>query len=403
MTVDEWATARLTDVAVLNPPPDPIDPDTRVSLVPMAAVEAESGRLSPGEPTTFREIRRGLRPFRDGDVLFAKITPSMENGKSAVARGLHGGRGLGSTEFHIIRPGPNIDGDYLRYFLVRKDVRLEARRHMTGTAGQLRVPARYLADLRIPLPSLDRQRRIVESIEQELTRIEASERSLSSAQQRAERMRAAVLDEAWRSQAGGAFTRLADLALDSDYGTSQKATYKAAGPPILRIPNVVEGTLELRDLKFATRPDDLRNDRALLPGDFLIVRTNGSRDLIGRGAVVESEFDRPHFHASYLIRFRLRGGIHQWRWLLLMWHTPAMRRELEAMAATSAGQYNVSLRSLSGVLVPMPPENLLQDLVPLVERRLSLVGELRKEISTGLIRAARLRDAVLAHAFVGPV
>ena len=194
---------------------------------------------------------------------------------------------------------------------------------------------------------------------------------------------------------------MTELAWASDYGTSQKATHEAAGWPIIRIPNVVAGRLELADLKYATRPEQLRSDQALRPGDFLVVRTNGSRDLIGRAAVVESEFGRPHFHASYLIRFRLKGSILLWRWLSIIWEAPPLRRQLEAMAATSAGQYNLNLRSLATLRVPIPPEDMLPNLLAHLELRLSSVNELRFEIVRSLKRAARLRDAVLSQAFSG--
>ncbi len=300
--------------------------------------------------------------------------------------------------FKSFVPGPAVMPDYIYWWLrASKDL---AASLASGTTF-LELSSKAAARLPIPIPPMDDQKRIVAAIEQQLTRIEASRRSLKSAHRRARGFVGAILDHAWRNQPGRAFMSLADLARDSDYGTSQKASYDAAGWPILRIPNVVEGRLELHDLKFATKPEELRQDRALRAGDFLVVRTNGSRDLIGRGAVVESDFDRPHFHASYLIRFRLTGGPLLWRWLSLIWHAPALRRQLESMAATSAGQYNLNLRSLARLLVPVPSEDVLGHLVPDLEGRLSAASELRLEVTSSLKRAVRLRDAVLSQAFSG--
>src|SRR5690606_17123862 len=92
---------------------------------------------------------------------------------------------------------------------------------------------------------------------------------------------------------------------DAGYGTSAKCTEDAKGPAVLRIPNIVAGRIELDDLKFAVDDAALGSDGQVRTGDFLFIRTNGSRSLIGRGALVVHEPSDPLFFASYLIRLRL--------------------------------------------------------------------------------------------------
>src|SRR5690606_21424578 len=94
----------------------------------------------------------------------------------------------------------------------------------------------------------------------------------------------------------------------------------------------------------------------LLPGDFLVVRTNGSRGLIGRAAPVLEDLPGKTSFASYLIRFRLVGSGILHRWLLTYWDSGWARPRLEAMAATSAGQYNLSQTALAKFPIPLPPE-----------------------------------------------
>ena len=90
----------------------------------------------------------------------------MQNGKCAVARGLKDGIGFGSTEFHVLRPGPRVIADWVHRFLRRLSFRLEAKEHFRGAVGQQRVPDEFLTDSLIPVPpSLDIQRRIVARIE----------------------------------------------------------------------------------------------------------------------------------------------------------------------------------------------------------------------------------------------
>ncbi len=75
-----------------------------MTFLPMSAVEAETGHISREQARTWASLKTGYTTFRDGDVLFAKITPCMENGKVAICSDLLNGVGAGSTEFHVIRP-----------------------------------------------------------------------------------------------------------------------------------------------------------------------------------------------------------------------------------------------------------------------------------------------------------
>src|SRR5690606_25655031 len=128
----------------------------------MPAVEAETGRIDVSGRRPFAEVKSGFTPFASGDVLFAKITPCMENGKMAVVPDLPHGVGFGSTEFFVLRPTAAIDAKLL---VSSAAFRQEAQHHMTGAVGQKRVPKRYLETKPSPLPPINEQRRIVEKIE----------------------------------------------------------------------------------------------------------------------------------------------------------------------------------------------------------------------------------------------
>lgn len=132
-----------------------------VSFVPMAAVDERLGTITRREERPISKVSRGYTPFQNGDVLFAKITPCMENGKAAVARDLTNGMGRGSTEFHVLRPGNKVLGEFVYYFVRQPWFRELAKRSFTGTAGQKRVPKSFMENVLIPLPPLDEQRRIV--------------------------------------------------------------------------------------------------------------------------------------------------------------------------------------------------------------------------------------------------
>jgi type I restriction enzyme S subunit len=188
----------LPEVVEVNPRrfTNDIGDDSLVSFVPMKSVEEETGHLDAKQTRRWVEVKKGYTPFQDGDVLFAKITPCMENGKYALASNLHDGRAAGSTEFHVFRPKSELDSKYLLFFLFSPDVRREAKRNMRGAAGQLRVPPIFFETLQIPLPPLEEQKRVVAEIEKQFTRLDAGLASLKQVQLALKRYRASVLKAA---------------------------------------------------------------------------------------------------------------------------------------------------------------------------------------------------------------
>lgn len=135
--------------------------DAVVSFVPMAAVDERLGTIAVREERPLSEVSNGFTAFENGDVLFAKITPCMENGKIALARNLANGIGRGSTEFFVLRPGDRVLGEYLYHFVRQPRFREAAKKSFTGTAGQQRVPKSFMENALVSLPSIDEQRRII--------------------------------------------------------------------------------------------------------------------------------------------------------------------------------------------------------------------------------------------------
>ena len=127
----------------------------------MAAVDERFGTIAVREDRFCRQFQKGFTAFENGDVLFAKITPCMENGKIATARNLANGVGRGSTEFFVLRPDDRVLGEYIYHFLRQLRFREAAKESFTGTAGQQRVPKSFMENALVPLPTLEEQQRIV--------------------------------------------------------------------------------------------------------------------------------------------------------------------------------------------------------------------------------------------------
>ncbi|MBW4028214.1 MAG: hypothetical protein HIU93_12545 [Acidobacteria bacterium] len=170
MTLPEtWISARITDVCDVNPRMQTeIRPDdsTEVTFVPMSAVDETTGVIADPETRTFGEVSKGHTSFRERDVLFAKVTPCMENGKAAIAGSLVNGLGFGSTEFHVLRPTDLILAEYLLYFIRQRIFRSYAASSFVGTGGLQRVPPGFFSRVKIPLPTRPEQQRIIEVIRQ---------------------------------------------------------------------------------------------------------------------------------------------------------------------------------------------------------------------------------------------
>ncbi len=145
-------------VALINPPGRRMEDESlSCSFVPMADVDEERGEIVGTQVRPYHEVKKGFTPFQNGDVLFAKITPCMQNGKAAIASGLANGIGYGSTEFHVLRPTDQTTAEWL-FALVRLPLfRFQAKQSFTGSAGQQRVPAAFLQKYPVPVPPHARQ------------------------------------------------------------------------------------------------------------------------------------------------------------------------------------------------------------------------------------------------------
>ena len=140
--------------------------DTSVGFIPMDAVADNAMNEYVAVSVALEEVSKGYTRFINGDVLWAKITPCMQNGKVCVVNGLPNGMGFGSTEFHVLRPStPEISGKFVMEFVSQDKVRQCATYAFTGSAGQQRVPATFLESLPFPSFSLNRQNELVAAMD----------------------------------------------------------------------------------------------------------------------------------------------------------------------------------------------------------------------------------------------
>lgn len=156
---------RFQDCVLINPQTSfsGRELDTNITFVPMEKVSAKYGEADLSLCKAIKEAK-GYTRFRDNDLIWAKITPCMENGKSAVVDNLKEGIGCGSTEFHVFRALEGINIRYIHALLHLKSLRKHATLHFTGSAGQQRVSSEFFKELIIPKPSIEKQTEIADYI-----------------------------------------------------------------------------------------------------------------------------------------------------------------------------------------------------------------------------------------------
>jgi type I restriction enzyme S subunit len=356
----------------------------------MSQLDDVTGVASPLATREFAAVSKGYTVFRDQDILVAKITPCFENGKIGKAV-LDEAIGVGSTEFHVVRPGPDLDGGYLLHFLRRPEVRETGQVRMTGSGGQRRVPAAFLRLLNIPLPPLEEQRRIAAILDR------------ADALRAKRRQVLAHLDSLTPAIFASMFGRGRDI-LDRwsvdrledqlDFLTSGSRGwakyYGASGAKFLRIQNVQSDRLHLKDLAHVSPPATAEARRTrVAPGDVLLSITAD----LGRTGVVPCDIGVAHINQHLCI---LRSSTMNPRFLSAFLSSPSGQLQMASKnrAAVKAGLNFDDVRSL---MIPVPSEELQRTFA----RRAERVDSQRALLARSVAGDHRLFVSLQARAFRG--
>ena len=412
-----WASAPVGMIAEINPRhPKGLDDAMPVTFVPMAGLSESQPAFQFTEERPLGEVRKGFTHFAEADVLFAKITPCMENGKGAVARGLRNGLGCGTTELHVIRPLAGINPDYIYRYLAQPSVRRAAKENFTGTAGQARVPVSFLQELALPIPPLAEQRRIVAKLEELLAQVDACQRRLAKIPALLKRFRQSVLAAAssgrltadWREENGAdgewPTTKLLGVVQDLDQGWSPKCDIQPSPSP--EIWGVIKTTAvqamgfleqENKRLPEALSP---RDELELKAADMLITRA-GPRARAGVCCLVRSV--RPRLMAcDKVYRFRINESLAKAEFVELALNNPGMVEHIDTLkTGTSDSGVNLTQDKFLALEVPLPPLPEQQEIVRRVESLFALADRIEARLAAAQKQVNALTPSLLARAFAG--
>lgn len=400
-----WPTVKLSEVALLNPTRPRelrgLSDNYEVAFVPMPAVNQYTGLIDGIQVRQFGEVKKGFTYFADGDVIFAKITPCMQNGKAAIARGLSNGLGFGSTEFHVIRPNTErIIPEWIWHFVRQQSFRNEGTRHFRGAVGQQRVPADYLANTSIPLPTVAEQHRIARRIQECLERLEEIESLRKQVNRETDGIELACFHDALLEgigKKGWPMRILGDVAKSFRYGTSAKADSAPVGVPVLRMGNIQGGYLSCSELKYINVSSSELERYRLTPGDILINRTN-SLELVGKAATFDRR-DGDWIYASYLVRVEVDDSLAVPEFVTAVINSRMGRRYVMQTARRAIGMVNLNAKEMARFPLPQPTIEEQKKVVIQLEAARYLALELRATMSEPELAFAK--EAMLRKAFAG--
>lgn len=435
---ESWPRARLGSVAtILNGAAFKsklFSPDGGIPLIRIRDIASDRTSMTyAGDYDERYLIQRGqLLVGMDGDFNVARWSGELALLNQRVCR---------------ISPLPELLD--LKYLTCLLPGYLQAIHEVTSSTTVKHLSSRDIADIPIPLPSLSEQRRIAERLDGIAIRQAAAKAHLGAARDVLERFRSAVLAAAcsgrltqnWRDEhpnltigsviemarerrrqelgtrrlneprlnshthaqhlpASWGLVPLGLLLREIKYGTSKRSAYETPGTPILRIPNVSAGVLDVEDLKFAELDESERASLTLRAGDLLMIRSNGSVQLVGLAVPVTSA-GTGMAYAGYLLRLRTDGEFLDPSFLRLALASPELRAQIELPARSTSGVHNINMQEVRGLGIALPPLGEQREIVRRADAMLATADRLAAQIDRTSATLDRVSKTSLAKAFRG--
>lgn len=385
---------KIGQICDINPKTNiDIRADEQISFVPMNAVSPD-GKIDLSQTIDLNAIKN-YTVFKNGDVLFAKITPCMENGKGALVDKLKNGYGAGSTEFIVLRPNQElVKPDWLYFFLSQKAFRLHCQQHMTGSAGQKRVPPKFLAYCDIPCPSLLEQERIVTRIEELFSQLDASVAELKTAKKWLKVYRQAVLKEAFSHITEKTSIRhMSSIVTSGSRGWAQY--YSEYGAKFIRIGNLTRDRIQINlgDIQYVDLPDGAEGKRTRLqPNDVLVSIT---ADLGSIGLVPDDIGEAYVNQHIAMIRF-----LNPTQSELMAWYLRSDYGQKDLLKnKRGGGKLGLGLDDIRDSKVPVISDAEAAKILETIEARLSICDSIERTVDTALQQVEVLRQSILKKAF----
>lgn len=329
--------------------------------------------------------------FHPGQVLYGKLRPYLNKHDLASFDGVC------STDILVLDASTALLPEFLNLYLGTKGFIEFATSHSKGSSLP-RTSAKEIGIAPLPLPPIHEQQRITSCVKRIFSKLEKAETDLLDVINCVDKQQQAILHKTFsKSDAAWNKVRVGDVVSGLKYGTSEKSTYENEGMPVLRIPNVSQLRVDLTDMKYLPRKD-VNADDLVRSGDLLMIRSNGSRELVGRCAVVP-ELDKEYAYASFLIRIRPSDRVDS-RYLWYFLQSPDAKSQLFTKAKSSSGIHNINSKEISATVMPLPSmeeqvrlvkslDDLLEKNARIIDSAQAAIDEITKIKQSSLSKAMR--------------
>lgn len=393
--LEEMTWGELEEFCVINPKTKQIPDDMEVSFVPMQSV-SDTGAVQTDEVRKASEVKKGFTFFEEGDVLFAKITPCMENGKGGIARGLKNGVGFGSTEFYVLHPAPEkVSSEWLYYLTSWDEFRKQCARNMTGSAGQKRVPKSYLEHYKVHLPSLEEQRRIAAVLDKVSGLIAKRREQLAKLDELVKARFVEMFGEPALNPMDWPTYHLADMAdIVSGITKGRKTKEKdLIEVPYMAVSNVKDGYIDWTTIKTILATQSEIDQYRLLPGDVLMTE-GGDPDKLGRGAIIQNLLENC-IHQNHIFRVRLNENMILPVYFAEFLQHQKAKQYFLGCAKQTTGIASINMTQLRGLPTLVPPRALQKDFTNGVEQ----INKSKLTIQQSLDKLEVLKKALMQQYF----
>lgn len=360
------------------------------------------------------------------NVPFAKTKPDnledflLENGDILISRsGTVGVTSLISTipykaifASYLIRFKPVIiDSEYLHYFTKTENYWQQISNNKSGNTIS-NVNATKLSNLDIPIPPLAEQKRIVKALAIKLNEYQKDFKNAKNELSKMADYRKGILEhavtgkltEAWRVANNLNLevieTTIGEVITSIDYGTSKSLNINKKGTPIIRIPNLIEFQLDLSDMKYTKFSEPEYEKIKLRNGEILLIRSNGSRNLLGKSSIV-TEKEEGFGFAGYLLRLKPNSSIVVPKFLNYILHSSLVRIQIESKEGASGGVNNINSQEVKTIKINLFPLAEQEEIVQQIENLFKKAAEIEYQYSESIQRIEKLQQSVLQMAFNG--
>lgn len=384
--------AKLGEVCLINPKSCTLRDDTEVSFIPMTKV-GEHGEFDASEIKNYSEVKKGFTNFQNGDILFAKITPCMENGKGAIAHNMKNGIGFGSTEFHVLRPDTDkITSEWLYYLTTWETFRKEAERNMTGSAGQKRVPKTFLENYVVNLPDIDTQKSENKILRKVDDLIFLRKQQLAKLDELVKARFVEMFGDPVANIANWPIERLEKhLTIIGGYAFKSDG-FRAKGIPVLRIGNINSGYFQPTNMVY-WHDDSTLERYKMHPGDLVISLTGtvGKNDY-GNVCILGNDYSEYYLNqrnAKLELNETLNGI-----YLSELLKFPQIKGRLTGISR-GIRQANISNKDILSLPILIPPISLQKQFAAFVER----VERQKQTVQQSLEKLELMKKALMQEYF----